>query len=86
MPYQDDLDPLKEHLKDLTGAERRVLGLVAQGRSDEEIAVGEDMTLAGVRSCLRRFRDRSGLAGRLLTAWDVNHEVCCIQLPVGSGL
>jgi hypothetical protein len=27
---------------------------------------------------LRRFRDRSGLSGRLLTAWCRQHHECCI--------
>jgi DNA-binding NarL/FixJ family response regulator len=70
-------DPLDEHC-DLTSTERAILGLVARGMSDAEIEAVLGMTEAAVHSCLRRFRDRTGLAGRLLTAWAVKHEACCI--------
>lgn len=70
-------DPLDVHY-DLTPSESAVVKLVAGGKSDAGIAAELGMTEAAVQSCLRRFRERTGLAGRLLTAWAVKHEPCCI--------
>jgi DNA-binding CsgD family transcriptional regulator len=70
-------DPLDEH-HDLTPSERRVLALVARGKADAEIEAELGLTEVAVHSCLRRFRERTGLGGRHLTAWAVKHEPCCI--------
>ncbi|MCZ2109007.1 MAG: helix-turn-helix transcriptional regulator [Dehalococcoidia bacterium] len=64
---------------DLTGAERPVLALVATGQSDERIADTLGQTLPSIRGTLRRFRERTGLAGRMLVAWAVRHKQCCIS-------
>ena len=79
MPHQDDEDPIEEHHRDLSPTERKVLRRVAHGETDEEIAQREGMTLVAVHSCLRRFRERTGLAGRRLTTWAATHEPCCIS-------
>ncbi len=70
-------EPLAEHYP-LTPAEAAVVALVALGKSDAEIAADLETTEAAVHSCLRRFRERTGLAGRQLTAWTVRHERSCI--------
>ena len=70
-------DPFDLHY-DLTPSERAILALVTRGARDAEIAAELEMTEAAVHSCLRRFRERTGLAGRLVTAWAVKHEPCCI--------
>lgn len=70
-------EPLDEH-HNLTPSECRVLALVARGKTDAEIEAELCLTEAAVQSCLRRFRERTGLAGRTLTAWAVKHEPCCI--------
>jgi hypothetical protein len=51
---------------------------VAQGLSDEAVAAQESLSLVAVSSCIRRFRERTGLAGRALTVWAVRHEGCCV--------
>jgi len=70
-----------EACHELTDAERPVLELVATGQSDEGIAEALGQSLASIRSTLRRFRERTGLAGRVLVAWAVRHEGCCISSP-----
>lgn len=70
-------DSLGQHY-DLTLSERPVLELVARGSSNAEIEALLGLTEVAVRSSLRRFRERTGLAGRALTAWAVKHEPCCI--------
>ena len=82
MAPQDELDPIQEHHPDLTPTERKVLARVAQGETDEEIAKHEEITSVAVKSCLRRFRARTGLAGRSPTAWAVKHVACCIAAVV----
>jgi len=69
--------PLDEHHV-LTGSEKPVLVLVARGASDAEIEAELVLTEVALHSCLRRFRERTGLAGRLLVAWSVRHAECCI--------
>lgn len=64
----------------LTPTERRVLHEVGRGRADIDVALELDVSLASVQSCLRRFRERTGLHGRLLVAWAVRHEECCITI------
>jgi DNA-binding NarL/FixJ family response regulator len=85
MPYQDEQDLLEQHHDDLSRTERRVLLLVGRGRSDEDIAETEVMSVTAVHSCVRRFRDRTGLAGRLLTAWAGRHQECCISVTSQRG-
>lgn len=70
-----------EACHELTDAELPVLALVATGQSDEGIAEALGQSLASVRSTVRRFRERTGLAGRLLVAWAGRHERCCISRP-----
>ncbi len=83
MPHQDDeTDPVGEHHKDLSATERKVLSRVARGESDEEIGEREGMTIVAVHSCLRRFRERTRLAGRRLSCWAARHETCCISIAV----
>lgn len=85
MPNQPaDPDPLEEH-HDLSLTERKVLRRLARGESDGHIADHEGMTLPAVHSCLRRFRERTGLAGRLLTAWAGKHETCCFPVTSQCG-
>ncbi len=69
--------PLDEH-HDLTSTERAVLAFVARGSTDAAIETGLEMTEAAVQSCLRRFRERTGLSGRALAVWAAKHEQCCI--------
>ncbi len=80
MTQPDGVDPIEEHHDDLTPTERVVLRHIARGESDSQITDLEgDLTLTAVRSCLRRFRERTGLSGRALDAWAVKHEECCIN-------
>ena len=82
-PY-DVNDGVAEHLA-LTPNERRLLGEVARGASDREISEVIGQTEVSVRSGLRRFRDRTGLAGRRLVVWAVIHWPCCVnQSPIGD--
>jgi DNA-binding CsgD family transcriptional regulator len=78
MPNMDG-GPIDRHY-DVTPAERRVLRLVAAGESDADIEVGLDMTAAAVHSVIRRFRERTGLAGRALAAGCRQHRECCISI------
>jgi DNA-binding CsgD family transcriptional regulator len=78
MPDSKDPD-LSQHWL-LTESEQRVLHLLGQGRSDEQIAVETKSGLRAVQSVLRRFRDRTGIAGRSLVAWAIAHEQCCISV------
>jgi DNA-binding CsgD family transcriptional regulator len=78
MPNMDG-GPIDPHY-DLTPAEGRVLRLVAEGESDAEIEAELDMTAAAGHSLTRRFRERTGLAGRALAAWCRQHRACCISI------
>jgi DNA-binding CsgD family transcriptional regulator len=78
MPNMDG-DPIDRHY-DLTPSEGRVLRLVAAGESDADIEADPDMTAAAVHSLIRRFRERTGLAGRALAAWCRQHRECCISI------
>lgn len=75
----DGLEISIETCYELTGAELPVLALVAAGQGDEEIAESLGQSLGSIRSTLRRFRDRTGLSGRTLTASAVRHTRCCIS-------
>ena len=79
-PEPDDLEISIETCYELTDAELPALALLAAGQSDEEIAESLGQSLGSIRSTLRRFRDRTGLAGRALTAWAVRHKRCCISV------
>jgi DNA-binding NarL/FixJ family response regulator len=79
-PEPELTDWLEGH-HEVTDAERFVLERVARGDLDEAIATKLDQSLAAVRSTLRRFRERTGLAGRMLVAWAVHHDACCISPP-----
>ena len=70
-------DALDEHYA-LTSSEKPVLALVARGASDRDIEAELALTGVGLHSCLRRFRERTGLTGRLLVAWSARHGECCI--------
>lgn len=63
-------DAFSEHYP-CTRTERAVLRQIACGETDAEIAVTLNTARAAVHSCVRRFRDRTGLAGRALTVWAV---------------
>lgn len=65
---------------DLTVAEACVLARVARGCTDDRIAEDLKKSLASIRSTLRRFRDRTGLAGRALAVWAAVHDRCCISI------
>lgn len=73
------MDERMERHVDLTAAEREVLGLLAKGFSDDELAERLTMTVAGVRSRLQRFYDRAGLHGREVVAWAARHDECCCR-------
>lgn len=75
---EPDADPLAEH-HDLSPTERRVFRRLAAGERDEEVAMAEGMSKVAVRSCLRRFRDRTGLVYRRLAIWAARHIACCIE-------
>ena len=68
------------HHWDLTQVERRVLEAVADGSTDNEIATVTDSSVRAVQSTIRRFRDRTGLAGRRLVIWAADHRGCCISI------
>lgn len=81
MPHEHlpDYDcSVAEHLI-LTRNERRLLREIARGATDREISVATGQTEVSVRSGLRRFRDRTGLAGRRLVVWAVEHSPCCVM-------
>lgn len=65
---------------ELTDTERGILTLLGQGLTDALIAEALPSSKMGVRSGIRRFRDRTGLSGRELVAWAGHHELCCIAL------
>lgn len=64
-----------------TQTEAFVLRLVADGLSDEAIASKLGQTVISIHSTIRRFRERTGLAGRGLVVWAVQHRECCIAPP-----
>ncbi len=65
---------------ELTDSERRVLDAVADGATDDQIAASTGSSLRAVQSTIRRFRDRTGLAGRRLVVWAAEHRMCCISI------
>jgi DNA-binding NarL/FixJ family response regulator len=72
---------LHDHVR-LTDAEREVLLLVADGRTDEQIASDLVLTRDAVHSRIERFVERTGLHGaRRLAAWCARHQDCCIRQP-----
>ncbi len=64
--------------QELTAAEREVLMLVAEGRTDAEIATALRLTTGTVAQRIHRFCDRTGIHGRLLVVWTKDHRDCCV--------
>ena len=75
MPRQD----LNEHFE-ATASECEVLRLVAVGFTNDEIATAIDVPVVAIASRLRRFHERTGLAGRAGVAWAVRHSDCCLTV------
>ncbi len=65
--------------KRLTPTECKVLARMALGESDQQIADHKAMTISAVQTCVRRFRERTGLSGRTLAVWAAKHEECCLN-------
>ena len=73
--------PLTRHVR-VAPDDRQALGLLAQGRSNCEIARTVRDTDAAIRALLQGFCDRTGLTLREAIAWTARHLVCCLG---GSG-
>jgi DNA-binding CsgD family transcriptional regulator len=63
----------------ITAGESQVLALVRLGMPDEVISKALGIDPRAVESRLRRFRGRSGLAGRAVVVWAVEHRGCCVN-------
>jgi DNA-binding CsgD family transcriptional regulator len=76
MPFQDGLD---DHFH-ATPVEAEGLRLVAEGRTDEQVAEILGKPVRAVRATLHRFHERTGLVGRRAMAWSGKHLDCCLKV------
>lgn len=57
-----------------------VLVLVAERRSDADIATMLGLTQGTVAQRIHRFCDRTGIRGRRLVVWANEHRICCLAV------